>query len=70
MKENILDDKNFIQYSNEALKDKKFFVIWFYNSSDHFSKLFSHTLSNTQIFHKYLKFGRYPDPDNNTMKYW
>jgi hypothetical protein len=65
-----MDDKNLVVYANEALKDNRFFVVWFYDNNDYLSRLFIHTLSNTPRFRKYMNFGRYPDPDENSMKIW
>ncbi len=70
IKEVLMDDKNLVVYANDALKDDKYFVVWFYNNSDNLNKLFIHTLSNQPRFRKYMNFGRYPDPDNSSMKIW
>ena len=70
IREKLIDDKNIMHYGHEALMDKKYLVVWFYHTEDQFSKLMIHTFSNIAKFQKHLTFGRYPDPDQNSQRYW
>jgi len=58
------------RFVNHNLGQDKLATIWFYDAKDAKIKLLFHTISSLTKFNNFMKFGRFPDPNEEIKSDW